>query len=158
MHTSIISQLKQASKIVTAPMQLQNFPPLGTETRPAAKADWAPYEMPTSSMQELMAAVKERSTSSQELEPFLSTKGQCSSEAKDGEHSAAAKQPPNYLSLANETRSHVETGCAAFHLNRTGQTLRSWSCLENGPMRPTRINGRLAWSVVDIKKLLNGGE
>lgn len=65
----------------------------------------------------------------------------------------AAKFQP----IEHETRSHVETGCAAFYLCRSQQTLRSWSCLENGPIRPIRINGRLAWAVADIKRLLNGG-
>lgn len=59
--------------------------------------------------------------------------------------------------LETETRSHVQTACAAFHLSRQPQTMRVWACLENGPIRPTRINGRLAWAVADIKRLLNGG-
>jgi hypothetical protein len=60
-----------------------------------------------------------------------------------------------FNSLENERRTHVETACAAFHLNRKPQTLRSWACLENGPIRPQRLNGRLIWAVVDIKFLLN---
>ncbi|MDP2268092.1 MAG: DNA-binding protein, partial [Deltaproteobacteria bacterium] len=39
-------------------------------------------------------------------------------------------------------------------LNRKPQTLRGWACLENGPIRPLRINGRLAWSVLELKRLL----
>jgi hypothetical protein len=35
--------------------------------------------------------------------------------------------------------------------------LRAWACLENGPTRPNRVHGRLAWSVDEIKCLLNGG-
>ena len=35
-------------------------------------------------------------------------------------------------------------------------TLRKWACLENGPIRPVRINGRLAWHVSDLQKLLQG--
>jgi hypothetical protein len=62
-----------------------------------------------------------------------------------------------FLPLDQETRSHVETACAAFHLTRSRQTLRIWACLENGPIRPIRINRRLAWPVADIKRLLNGG-
>ncbi len=64
---------------------------------------------------------------------------------------------PRFPALEQETRSHVETACAAFHLNRREQTCRAWACLENGPLRPIRINGRLAWAVADIQKLLNGG-
>ncbi|NHZ35336.1 DNA-binding protein [Massilia sp. CCM 8692] len=62
-----------------------------------------------------------------------------------------------FSSLETETRSHVDTACAAFHLTRSCQTLRSWSCFQNGPIRPTRINRRLAWPVAEIKRLLNGG-
>lgn len=42
-------------------------------------------------------------------------------------------------------------------LNRAPQTLRKWACLDSGPLRPIRINGRLAWKVFDIQVLLNGG-
>lgn len=62
---------------------------------------------------------------------------------------------PKYASLAQETRSHIDTACAAFHLNRKPQTMRAWACLENGPIRPARIHGRLAWSVSEIRQLLN---
>lgn len=64
----------------------------------------------------------------------------------------------NFQPIEQETRSHVETACASFYLTRKPQTLRTWACLENGPLRPTRINGRLAWSVAEIKHLLNGGQ
>lgn len=63
----------------------------------------------------------------------------------------------NFPPLDQETRSHVNTACAAFHLNRKDQTLRAWACLENGPIRPSRVNGRLSWSVAQIRELLNGG-
>lgn len=55
------------------------------------------------------------------------------------------------------TRPTVPTDAAAYYLNRQPQTLRAWACLENGSIRPIRINGRLAWSVAQIKALLNGG-
>jgi hypothetical protein len=61
---------------------------------------------------------------------------------------------PKYLSLDEETRSHVETACAAFHLTRKPQTMRFWACLENGPIKPKRINGRLAWPIGEIRRLL----
>lgn len=48
----------------------------------------------------------------------------------------------------------VSTNDAAFALNRAPQTLRKWACLENGPIRPIRINGRLAWKVSDLRNLL----
>ena len=50
----------------------------------------------------------------------------------------------------------LSTDEAAAALNRKPQTLRKWACLENGPIRPVRINGRLAWKVSDIVKLING--
>lgn len=45
---------------------------------------------------------------------------------------------------------------AAAAINRAPQTLRKWACLENGPIRPIRINGRLAWRVCDLQNLLHG--
>ncbi|CBJ36693.1 conserved protein of unknown function, putative DNA-binding domain [Ralstonia solanacearum CMR15] len=50
----------------------------------------------------------------------------------------------------------IPTHVAAAALNRRPQTLRKWACLENGPIRPVRINGRLAWRVADVQALLNG--
>jgi hypothetical protein len=50
----------------------------------------------------------------------------------------------------------LPTNEAASLINRAPQTLRKWACLENGPIRPIRINGRLAWRVRDIQNLLNG--
>lgn len=64
---------------------------------------------------------------------------------------------PQFIPLEKETRSHVDTACAAFHLMRRPQTLRAYACLENGPIRPIRINGRLAWPVEELKQLLAGG-
>jgi hypothetical protein len=52
----------------------------------------------------------------------------------------------------------LPTNEAAAAINRKPQTLRKWACLENGPIRPVRINGRLAWKVSDLAMLLNGGE
>ena len=63
---------------------------------------------------------------------------------------AAATFPP----LATETRTHAPTDCTAHWLLRRPQTLRGWACREDGPLRPVRINGRLAWPVADIRKLL----
>lgn len=69
-----------------------------------------------------------------------------------------SKQHQCFPPLDQETRSHVETRCAGFHLNRKDQTMRSWASLGNGPIRPVRINGRLAWAVADIKHVLSGGQ
>lgn len=59
-----------------------------------------------------------------------------------------------YPPIESLTRSAVTTEEAAFYLCRRPQTLRAWSCLENGPIRPIRINNRLAWPVKEIKKVL----
>ena len=60
----------------------------------------------------------------------------------------------SFVPIEQELRSHVDTACAAFHLNRKPQTLRLWACLENGPIRPIRVHGRLAWPLDQIKELL----
>jgi hypothetical protein len=61
---------------------------------------------------------------------------------------------PVFVSLDRETRAAVDTATAAYHLNRQPQTLRAWACLENGPLRPIRMNGRLAWPVAELRRLL----
>lgn len=63
---------------------------------------------------------------------------------------AAAFFPP-FDSL---TRPTVPTDHAAYYLDRKPQTLRQWACMENGPLRPIRVHGRLAWPVAEIRKLL----
>lgn len=61
---------------------------------------------------------------------------------------------PSYPPLELETRTAVDTACAAYHLSRQQQTLRGWACHEDGPLRPLRVNGRLAWPVADLKRVL----
>lgn len=51
----------------------------------------------------------------------------------------------------------LRTNDAAVLINRRPQTLRRWACLEDGPIRPVRINGRLAWRISDLYDLLSGG-
>jgi hypothetical protein len=52
----------------------------------------------------------------------------------------------------------LSTEKASVYINRTPQTLRKWACLDCAPngIRPIRINGRLAWRVSDLQKLLEG--
>lgn len=57
--------------------------------------------------------------------------------------------------LDRETRAALPTLEAAKHLNRAQQTLRLWAMRENGPIRPIRVNGRLAWPVADLRRLLH---
>jgi len=61
-----------------------------------------------------------------------------------------------FTPLDQVTSPTVATNAAAHYLNRKPQTLRAWACLENGALRPIRINGRLAWSVPAIKALVCG--
>jgi len=58
------------------------------------------------------------------------------------------------VSLDRETRAALPTPEAAFHLNRAQQTLRLWAMREDGPLLPVRVNGRLAWPVSEIKRVL----
>lgn len=57
--------------------------------------------------------------------------------------------------LELEKRPAVPTEQAAHYLNRRPQTLRCWAVRDGaGPIRPLRINGRLAWPVSEIRRLL----
>ena len=58
------------------------------------------------------------------------------------------------VSLEKETRAALPTPEAAFHLSRAQQTLRLWAMREDGPLRPLRINGRLAWPVSELRRVL----
>jgi len=59
-----------------------------------------------------------------------------------------------YPPLELISRPVVDTDSAAFYLGRKAQTLRTWACYENGPLRPIRVHGRLAWPVDQIRKIL----
>jgi hypothetical protein len=59
-----------------------------------------------------------------------------------------------YEPLQEVTRPVLDTAAAAHYLNRRPQTMRGWACHEDGPIKPIRINGRLAWRTSDIKKVL----
>jgi len=69
-------------------------------------------------------------------------------------HTATLETAPRFPSLVNETRATLPTPEAAFHLNRREQTLRGWACKEDGPLRPMRISGRLAWPVSELRRVL----
>ncbi len=60
-----------------------------------------------------------------------------------------------FPSLEVETRPTLPTAEAARLLNRKPQTLRGWACYSGtGPIEPIRINGRLAWPVAHLRRLL----
>lgn len=56
--------------------------------------------------------------------------------------------------LALETRAALPTPEAAFHLNRSNQTLRLWAMRNDGPVKCLRVGGRLQWPVDQIKSLM----
>jgi hypothetical protein len=60
------------------------------------------------------------------------------------------------LAAVAKGRDTLPTHDAAVAINRADQTMRKWACLENGPIRPIRIHGRLAWKVSDLQALLSG--
>jgi len=66
----------------------------------------------------------------------------------------AVSEPPKFPLLETVTRPAVDTATAAHYLNRRPQTLRGWACLENGPLRPVRVHGRLAWPVAELRRVL----
>jgi hypothetical protein len=74
---------------------------------------------------------------------------QHSSEASPG--ATAAQFPP----LGQVTKPNLTTEELAFYADRQQQTLRGWACRTgSGPLTPLRINGRLAWPVADVRRLL----
>jgi hypothetical protein len=62
--------------------------------------------------------------------------------------------PAGFIPLDQETRTHVSTKVMCHHLGRKEQTARGWACHEDGPLRPIHVNGRLAWAVADIRRIL----
>jgi hypothetical protein len=64
-----------------------------------------------------------------------------------------ASATQQFLPLEQVTRPNLKTEEAAYYLNRRPQTLRAWACLENGPLRPIRIGGLLAWNTAEVKEL-----
>ena len=65
---------------------------------------------------------------------------------------AAALQP--FPPLEHINRPNVPTQQAAYYLDRRPQTMRIWAMREDGPLRPLRINGRLAWPVSELRRVL----
>ncbi len=73
------------------------------------------------------------------------------------EAAAPQKFTAQYLPLELVNKPNLTTAECAFYLNRRPQTLRGWACLENGPLRPARIGGLLAWSTATVKALAGIG-
>jgi len=72
----------------------------------------------------------------------------------DAHFAVGVKSATQFPDIRTETRPTVNTATAAHWLSRQEQTLRGWACHEDGPIRPRRINGRLAWSVDEIRRIL----
>ena len=68
-------------------------------------------------------------------------------------YQAAQHLTGQYLPLEQVSKPNLTTAEAGYYLNRAPQTLRVWACLENGPIRPRRIGGLLAWPTAEIKAL-----
>lgn len=66
-----------------------------------------------------------------------------------------ASEPQQFPPLELVNRPTVPTSQAAYYVNRRPQTLRGWAMnTGTGPISPIRVNGRLAWSVADIKRVM----
>ncbi len=68
----------------------------------------------------------------------------------------AANQQSSYPPLDQVTTPNVDTGAAAHYLLRKRNTLRVWA-MRGHPIKPLRVNGRLAWPVAEIRRLVSGG-
>ncbi len=60
-----------------------------------------------------------------------------------------------FPALESVTRPTVPTEQAAYYLNRRPQTLRIWA-MNQHPIRPLNIHGRLHWKTEDLRRLLLG--
>ena len=64
-------------------------------------------------------------------------------------------QATEFPPLESVTRPTVDTAAAAYYLNRRPQTLRTWAMNSGtGPVPCIRINGRLAWPVSELRRVL----
>lgn len=60
---------------------------------------------------------------------------------------------PPFPPLEGVTKPNLTTTETAFYLNRKPQTVRTWACLQTGPIRPRRTNGRLDWPTPEVKRI-----
>lgn len=67
----------------------------------------------------------------------------------------AVSEPQHFPPLELVNRPTVGTAEAAHYLNRSPQTLRTWAMNSGtGPVSCIRINGRLAWNVAELRRVL----
>jgi hypothetical protein len=62
------------------------------------------------------------------------------------------------LFARTDVEETVLTHEAAPLLRIAPQTMRRWACYGDGPIRPTRVGGRLRWALSDIRKILPPAE
>jgi hypothetical protein len=60
--------------------------------------------------------------------------------------------------LEKEKRKYISTDAAAYYLNNDAEILFNWAKLKKGPIRRIRAQGRLLWSVDDIREFLKNGK
>lgn len=60
---------------------------------------------------------------------------------------------PAFPPLDQVSRPTVDTVAAAYYLNRKPQTLREWA-MTGKVIQPRRVNGRLAWPVAELRRVL----
>jgi|GEM_PF-1591431 len=63
------------------------------------------------------------------------------------------RKSDGFPDIRTESRTHVPTDIAAHWLGRKGQTMRCWA-MTGHPIMPRRVNGKLAWPVAEIRRLL----
>lgn len=78
---------------------------------------------------------------------------QTATKRSDGTRQSAS-EPNQFPPLESVNRPTVPTDQAGYYLDRSPQTMRGWSCRNDGPLRPLRINGRLAWPVSELRRVL----
>ena len=73
---------------------------------------------------------------------------------RSGDTRRAVSEPQQFPPLEQVNRPTVPTEQAAYCLSRKPETCRAWAGVENRPLRPHRVMGRLAWSVAEIRTVL----
>ena len=58
------------------------------------------------------------------------------------------------IPLSEVTKTHVPTKDAAYYLGRSQSTLMRWQRQGISEVSSLKMQGRLSWSVADIKKVL----
>lgn len=61
--------------------------------------------------------------------------------------------PFRHPALEQVTKPNLTTDEAAYYLNRRPQTLRIWSCLGIGPIKPRKAFGRIDWPTSEVKRI-----